>query len=125
MNNQDSQAKNNDRFAHLKAIAVGEIQAPSSASNIRFWTHEPYQPLIGEILGFDSFEHPRYGTQQTVIVEREDGEVVSAILTDYLQEGMERQNGNIGDLVLIEKQGKDISKNGNPFNKFRLVIDQQ
>ena len=40
-------------------------------------------PLIGTILAFDEFDHQQYGKQQTVIVERENGEVVSAILTSY------------------------------------------
>ena len=54
-------ASNTDKFAHLKAIAAGEIKAPSLSSDIWFWTYEPYQPLMGEILGFDSFDHPQYG----------------------------------------------------------------
>jgi hypothetical protein len=109
----------------LKAIASGEVQAPALASDVRFWSHEDFQPLIGKILGFDGFEHPSYGKQETVIVERENSEVVSAILTGYLQTGMAMQGGDIGDLILIEKQGKAQSKHGKTFNKFRLVIQKQ
>jgi hypothetical protein len=118
-------AESNDRYAHLKAIASGEIQPPVLSSDIQFWKYEEHQPLMGEIVGFDAFEHPRYGTQPTVIVQRDTGEVVSAILTDYLQKGMAMQNGEIGDLVLIEKQGQAQSKYGNTYNKFQLVIDKQ
>ncbi|MGB4499195.1 MAG: hypothetical protein WBI40_10910, partial [Methylococcaceae bacterium] len=99
----DDTNTNNDQFSYLKAIASGEVQAPALASDVRFWSHEDFQPLIGKILGFDGFEHPSYGKQETVIVEREDGEVVSAILTMYLQKGMELQDGQIGDAILIEK----------------------
>lgn len=121
----DSQATNNDKFARLKAIASGEIAAPVLSSEIRFWTHEPHRPLMGTIVGFDSFEHPRYGTQRTVIIERDTSEVVSAILTNYLQNGIAMQDGEIGDLILIEKQGQEVSKHGNTYNKFRLVVDKQ
>jgi hypothetical protein len=114
-----------DRFAKLNGIQAGEISAPSIASDVQFWTHEPFKPLIGEILDFGSFEHPQYGLQETVIVEREDGERVSAILTDYLQKGFQMQNAEIGDLVLIEKQGQAKSKYGKFYNKFVLVIDKQ
>jgi hypothetical protein len=120
----DGYNNNDDKFAHLKAIAAGDIPAPTLSSDIRFWTHEPNNPLIGTILGFDKFEHPSYGKQETVIVERENGEVVSAILTNYLQTGMSMQNGEIGDLILIEKQGQERSKHGKIFNKFRLVVDK-
>lgn len=116
---------NNDQFSYLKGIAAGEIKAPSTSSDVKFWTHEPFNPLIGKILGFDAFEHPQYGKQETVIVEREDGEVVSAILTNYLQNGMTLQDGDVGDLVLIEKQGQERSRYGKTFNKFLLVVQKQ
>lgn len=102
----------NDRFANLKGRASGKVTAPALLSAIKFWTHEPEQPLIGSIVGFSQFEHERYGTQQTVLVKREKGDVVSAILTNYLQKGMEIQDGAVGDLVLIMKQGKACSKYG-------------
>ena len=113
-----------DKFAHLKAIAAGELSAPALSSDVKFWMHEPHNPLIGTILGFDQFDHGQYGTQQTIIVERENGEVVSAILTPYLQNGMSMQNGEIGDSVLIEKLGQERSKFGKVFNKFRMVVDK-
>jgi hypothetical protein len=114
-----------DKFARLKAMASGEVQAPALAADVQFWAHEPHQPLMGTIIGFDSFEHPSYGKQETVIVERDTGEVVSAILTNYLQNGMQMQNGSEGDLVFIEKLGQERSKNGKMFNKFKFIIDKQ
>lgn len=114
-----------DKFARLKAMASGEVQAPALSSDIRFWAHEQKQPLMGTILGFDSFEHPSYGRQETIIVERDTGEVVSAILTNYLQNGMQMQNGSEGDLVFIEKLGQERSKNGKMFNKFKFIVDKQ
>lgn len=134
MNNQNSYANIElpaadhnapDKFARLKAMVSGEIQAPALSSDIRFWAHEQNQPLMGTILGFDGFEHPSYGRQETVIVERDTGEVVSAILTNYLQTGMQLQSGEVGDLIYIEKQGQERSKNGKIFNKFQMLIDKQ
>lgn len=122
--NTETIQANDDKFAHLKAIAAGIAPAPALSSDIKFWKHEPHQPLIGTILGFDSFEHERYGKQQTVIVEREAGEVVSAILTSYLEKGMAIQNGSVGDLVLIEKQGQKRSQRGNTYNEFQLVVQK-
>lgn len=110
---------------YLKAVAAGYIKDSTLPSTIRYWTHEPNQPLIGTIIRFDEFEHPRYGKQQTVIVERDNSEVVSAILPPYLQRGMAMQDGEIGDLVFIEKEGQEQSKYGKTFNKFKLVIDKQ
>jgi hypothetical protein len=116
---------NDSKFAHLKSIAAGDIPAPSISSSMSFWSHEPHKPLIGEIVGFSKFEHPSFGEQETVIVKREDGEVVSAILTNYLKTGLSMQKGEVGDLVLIEKQGQERSKTGKMFNKFQLVVEKQ
>jgi hypothetical protein len=121
----DSKLTHENGFDYLRAIASGATPPPVLSSDIRFWSHEPHEPLIGKIVGFGEFDHTAYGHQKTVIVEREDGEVVSAILTNYLQRGMEIQNGEIGDLVLIEKQGQERSKCGKTFNRFQFVVQKQ
>lgn len=112
----------NDKFARLKAIANGEANSPAMPTN---WTHEVDKPLIGTIKGFGQFQHDRYGTQETVTVETEDGELVSAILTPYLVDGMHRQHAEENDLVLIQFLGKEKSPHGNNyFNKFNLVVEK-
>lgn len=107
-----------NKFAKLKAIAAGEM------ARLTIWKHETKKPLIGRIKGFSSFHHDQYGMQETVIVETESGELVSAILNDYLIEGMRRQRAEVNDLLFIELLGQDNSKNGNCFNKYVLVIDK-
>lgn len=109
-----------DKFAELKAIAKGEATAPLPS----IWTHEINKPLMGTIKGFSSFHHDRYGQQETVIVELESGESVSAILTPYLITGMRLQNAEVNDLVLIQLLGKEQSNHGNSFNKFNLVVQK-
>lgn len=109
-----------DKFAALKAIATGEATAPLPT----IWAHEVNKPLIGTIKGFSRFQHDRYGMQETVIVELESGELVSAILNPYLIDGMRRQNAEENDLVLIQLICKDISAHGNTFNKFNLVVQK-
>ena len=111
----------NDIYASLKAIAAGEEIAQTLPA---IWKHEVNRPLIGRIKGFSSFLYDPIGKQETVIVELESGELVSAILNAYLSEGMRRQSGEINDLVLIDLLGKEFSNNGNCFNKFNLVIQK-
>ena len=111
----------NDKFAKLKAIAAGEATAPSFPS---IWTHEIDKPLIGTIKEFSQFEHDRYGTQETVIVELESGERVSAILNSYLSTGMHIQHAEVNDSVLIQLLGKERNSHGTTFNKFSLVVEK-
>ncbi|MFI3122736.1 MAG: hypothetical protein QX194_02225 [Methylococcales bacterium] len=110
-----------NKFTYSKDIADSEFQPPP-LPEVLCWEHELNKPLIGTIVTFSSFEHPQFGLQETVIVERENGEFVSAILNDYLQNAMMMQNGDIGNFIFIENQGQAKSKNGNTYNKFELVI---
>jgi len=111
----------NDIYSKLKAIAAGDEMAQTLPA---IWKHEVRRPLIGQIKGFGSFHHDRYGMQKTVIVEQESGELVSAILNDYLENGMQRQQAEVGDFVLIVLLGKEYSNNGNAFNKYNLVVQK-
>ncbi|WAR44595.1 hypothetical protein [Methylomonas rapida] len=110
----------NDKFAKLKAIAAGEVSAQQPIP----WQHEVNKPLIGTIKGFSEFHHDRFGPQKTVIVERENGEVVSAFMNAYVSNGMELQNAQPGDLVLIQLMGKAKSQHGNQYNEFQLYIEK-
>lgn len=118
----DNNDSKKDKFAHLKAIAAGG--APVEPSLPEIWKHEVGNPLMGIIRGFSSFEHDRFGLQETVIVELESGRCVSAILNNYLSTGMQIQHAEVGDLVLIQLLGKERSANGSIFNRFNLVIQK-
>ncbi|ATG88319.1 hypothetical protein [Methylomonas koyamae] len=118
----DNNDPKKDKFAHLKAIAAGEPLENTSFPEI--WKHEVGNPLMGTIKGFSSFEHDRFGLQETVIVELESGKLVSAILNNYLSTGMQIQHAEVGDLVLIQLLGKERSPNGPMFNRFNLVIQK-
>ncbi|WP_404357058.1 hypothetical protein [Methylotuvimicrobium sp. KM1] len=112
---------NQDKFAKLKAIAAGEV----SAEQPKHWQHEVGKPLIGTILGFSEFHHDRYGPQKTVIVKLENGDIVSAIMNNYVANGMVQQNAQPGDLVLIQLLGKARSPHGNEYNQFQLYVEKQ
>jgi hypothetical protein len=110
----------NDRFAKLKAMATSEVTVQQPIH----WQHEEHKPLIGTIKGFGEFHHDRYGLQKTVIVERENGEVVSAFMNVYIANGMERSHAQTGDLVLILLLGKAKSQDGNQFNQFQVHVEK-
>ena len=111
---------NNEKITQFTANVTGKM-TPTLPTKRH---HEIGKPLIGIIKAFSSFVHDRYGKQETVIVELESGEVVSAILNGYLQEGIVRQNAQVNDFIFIDLLGKEFSKNGNCFNKFNLVIQK-
>ena len=111
---------NNENFAQFKAHIAGEITHTLPTKR----HHEIGNPLIGRIKEFSHFVHDRYGMQETVIVELESGESVSAILNAYLKEGIARQDAQVNDFIFIDLLGKEFSKNGNCFNKFNLVIQK-
>ncbi|QSB01867.1 hypothetical protein JWZ98_02595 [Methylomonas sp. EFPC1] len=119
-NDSNSNNPNKDKFAHLKAIAAGEVPTQQPTP----WQHEVNNPLIGTIKGFGEFHHERFGLQRTIIVERENGEVVSAFMNAYIANGMEHHNAQPGDLVLIQLLGKAKSQHGNQYNEFQLYVEK-
>jgi hypothetical protein len=111
-----------DKFARLKAIASGQNPETAATQDIKFWSFEKDGNILGTITEFNSFVHPQYGEQHTVIVRLADSnELVSAFLTGWLQEGMRRQRAEVGDLILIQFLGKHP---GERFNRFHLEIEK-
>jgi hypothetical protein len=111
---------NADKFARLRAIESG--QTTETAQNVRFWNFEKDGNILGTIAGFNSFEHPQFGEQHTVTVRLANtNELVSAFLSGYLQEGMNRNNAQVGDLILIQFFGRQP---GERFNRFHLEIEK-
>jgi hypothetical protein len=109
-----------DKFKRLRAIQSG--QTTETVPNVRFWNFEKDGNILGTICGFNSFMYPRYGEQHTVIVRLADtNELVSAFLNGYLQEGMNRNNAQVGDLILIQFFGMHP---GERFNRFHLEIEK-
>jgi hypothetical protein len=116
---------NSDKFARLRTIESGQTTTAQNVGNnnqARNWSYEKDGNVMGTITGFDSFEHPQFGEQHTVIVRLADtNELVSAFLNGWLQEGMRRQNAQVGDLILIQFLGKQP---GERFNRFHLEIQK-
>jgi hypothetical protein len=109
-----------DKFAKLRAIDSGQATA-STVQNVRFWSYEKDGNLMGTIIKFDSFTHPSFGEQHTVIVRMESNELVSAFLNSWLQEGMSRKQAAVGDLILIQFFGRQA---GERFNRYHLEIEK-
>ena len=109
-----------DKFSKLRAIQSG--QATSTAPKVRFWSFERDGDIIGTIMGFNNFTHPIFGEQHTIIVRlAESDELISAILSNWLQEGLSRKQAAVGDLILIQFFGKQA---GERFNRFQLDIEK-
>lgn len=113
---------NDDKFAKLRAIASGQTTASTTAPNVRNWSFERDGDVMGTISGFNNFTHPVYGEQHTVTVRlAESGELVSAFLSNWLQEGLSRKQAAVGDLILIQFFGKQA---GERFNRYQLEIQK-
>lgn|SRR5664279_2590956 len=105
-----------DEFARLRAIAAGQ------EADVKKWKYERDGNVMGTIVDFSSMNHQTYGEQQTVIVKLADtGELVSAFLNGWLQEGMRLNKAKVGDRILIKFFGM---RPGERFNRFHLEIEK-
>lgn len=107
-----------DKFARLREIASDQ----ATVSDVKYWNFERDGSILGTIVEFGSFTHKVYGEQHTVIVRLADsGELVSAFLNGWLQEGLHRKRAAVGDLILIQFLGM---RPGERFNRFYLEIEK-
>jgi hypothetical protein len=105
-----------DEFARLRAIAAGQ------EADAKKWKYERDGNVMGTIIDFSSMNHQTYGEQQMVIVKLADtGELVSAFLNGWLQEGMRLNKAKVGDRILIKFFGM---RPGERFNRFHLEIEK-
>ena len=105
-----------DEFAKLRAIAAGQ------EADVKRWKYERDGNVMGTIVDFSSMNHQTYGEQQMVIVKLADtGELVSAFLNGWLQEGMRLNKAKVGDRILIKFFGM---RPGERFNRFHLEIEK-
>ena len=105
-----------DEFARLRAIAAGQ------EADVKNWNYERDGNVMGTIVDFSSMNHQTYGEQQMVIVKLADtGELVSAFLNGWLQEGMRLNKAKVGDRILIKFFGM---RPGERFNRFHLEIEK-
>ena len=102
-----------DEFARLRAIAAGQ------EADVKKWKYERDGNVMGTIVDFSSMNHQTYGEQQMVIVKLADtGELVSAFLNGWLQEGMRLNKAKVGDRILIKFFGM------RPGERFHLEIEK-
>ena len=111
-----------DKFAKLRAIQSGQGTTTATEQQVRFWSFEKNGDIMGTITGFNRFTHPLYGEQHTVTVRLADSnELISAFLSEWLQEGLNRKQAAVGDLILIQFFGKQP---GERFNRYSLEIEK-
>ena len=105
-----------DKFSKLRAIQSGQATT-STAPKVRFWSFERDGDIIGTIIGFNSFTHPIFGEQHTIIVRlAESDELISAILSGWVQDELSRKQAAVGDLILLQFFGKPPGERYNLFN---------
>lgn len=114
------QYQSQDKFAHLKAIASGQVKSTQN-TNARYWDYERDGDFMGTILKFDNFEVPPQGMQYTLLAESPDGELISVFTNDWVRESLRRKCAEVGDLVLIQCFG---IQQGERFKRYNVEIQK-
>lgn len=86
------------------------------------WKPCEQEAVLGIIVKRDKIT-TQYGQQDILILQREDGVLISVFLTKYLQTGLEKQQAEVGSLVSIKYLGLLTSKYGKQYNGYELIVD--
>lgn len=104
------------RLTNLKT-KIGNLDQPV------YWKPKIGEIIAGIIITRGFFTHPSFGRQETIILKTVDG-VYSVILSKYLLQGLESQNGQVGDLCAIAFHGKEAISETVKINKYTMLIEK-
>lgn len=107
----------NDRMNALKQRATQNTTA-------EIWQPLAGDTLIGVLIGSETTQHPIYGQQRLMLVQKENGEVVKVWLSKWLIENLRAQDAQQHDLIALTFGGKHRTSNGREYNAYNLIVDK-
>jgi len=93
-------------------------------NKVTYWQPSAGDTIAGVIQGSGTFKDLLYDEQKTMLLQDDNGSVVSVGLNRYLIHSLKQNNAAPGDLVTISFHGKERKNNGRSFNRYTLRVDK-
>jgi len=95
-----------------------------ATNKVTYWQPSAGETITGVIQGSGTFKDLLYDEQKTMLLQDNNGSVMSIALNRYLIHSLKQNNAAPGDLVTITFHGKEQKNNGRSFNRYTLLIDK-
>ncbi|HEY8159798.1 MAG TPA: hypothetical protein VIF10_13950 [Methylobacter sp.] len=95
-----------------------------TTNKVTYWQPSAGETITGVIQGSSPFNNLLYDEQKTMLLQDNNGSVVSVALNRYLIHSLKQNNAALGDLVKITFHGKEQKNNGRSFNRYTLLVNK-
>jgi len=91
---------------------------------VTYWQPSAGETIAGVIQGSGALNNLLYDEQKTMVLQNDNGSVVSVGLNRYLIHSLKQHNAALGDLVTVTFHSKEQKNNGRSFNRYTLLVDK-
>lgn len=95
-----------------------------ATNKVTYWHPSAGETIAGIIQGSGTCNNSLYDEQKTLILQQDNGPIVSVDLNRYLIHSLKQHNAALGDLVTVTFHGKEQKNNGRSFNRYTLLVDK-
>lgn len=95
-----------------------------ATNKVTYWKPSAGEIIAGVIQGSGTFKNSLYDEQKTMLLQDDNGLVVSVDLNRYLIHSLKQNNAALGDLVTVTFHRKEQKNNGRSFNRYTLLVDK-
>ncbi|MFI3156376.1 MAG: hypothetical protein QX199_09470 [Methylococcaceae bacterium] len=100
------------------------IENLPATNKATYWQPSAGETIAGVIQGSGVFKNSLYDEQKILLLQNDNGSVVSVGLNRYLIHSLKQNNAALGDLVTVTFHGKEQKNNGRSFNRYTLLVDK-
>lgn len=95
-----------------------------TTNKVSYWRPSAGETITGVIQGSGTFKDSLYDEQKTMLLQDDNGSVVSISLNRYLIHSLKQNDAALGDLVTVTFHGKEQKNNGRSFNRYTLRVEK-
>ena len=88
------------------------------------WSPEPGNSLVGCYAGYQTVEHPKYGTQFQILIRDEHDKVTAVWANTWIRNNLKAQGLAMGDFVAITYLGQRPLAAGGYYKAYSIVVDK-
>lgn len=95
-----------------------------ATNKVTHWQPSAGETISGVTQSSGTFNNSLYDEQKTMLLQEDNGSVVSVGLNRYLIHSLKQNNAALGDLVTVTFHGKEQKNSGRSFNRYTLFVDK-
>lgn len=97
---------------------------PAATKKLTYWQPSAGETIAGLIQGSGVWKNLLHDEQKAMLLQDDNGAIVSVSLNRYLIHSLKQNNAAPGDFVTLTFHGREQKNNGRSFNRYTLRVDK-